>query len=410
MRNDVILGVYQLNEYVRKLLANDGILNSVHLRGEVSGYKRHVSGHLYFSLKDEQARVQCVMFRQNAASLKFEPKDGIAVVVTGAVSLYVAGGAYQVYCDSMRKEGLGELYLRFEQLKARLAGEGLFDPALKKPIPFYPRAIGVVTSPTGAVLRDIARVARRRNPSIDIVLAPAAVQGESAAREIADAIALLNAVNNVDVILCGRGGGSIEDLWAFNEEVVARAIAGSRIPVISCVGHETDFTIADFTADLRAPTPSAAAELAVPLLSDIKDSLLAMSARMTRALRGSIALARERLLRVSSAPALSMPREMLIGARKSALESLISRAETAVRKALSLKGNDVALLSRALDSLNPGAVLSRGYAKVHKNGRAVMSVKDLSPGLRVGIRFNDGMAEADIVDCREDTHGEAIVI
>jgi exodeoxyribonuclease VII large subunit len=404
MRGELILGVYQLNDYVRKLLANDGILNSVQLRGEVSGYKRHVSGHLYFSLKDEQARVQCVMFRQSAASLKFEPKDGMAVVVTGAVSLYVASGAYQVYCESMRKEGLGELYLRFEQLKARLAAEGLFDPALKKPIPFFPRAIGVVTSPTGAVLRDIARVAGRRNPLIDIVLAPAAVQGESAAREIADAIALLNAVNNVDVILCGRGGGSIEDLWAFNEEIVARAIAGTRIPVISCVGHETDFTIADFAADLRAPTPSAAAELAVPLLSDIVDSLLTISGRMTRALRGSIALSRERLLRVASAPALSIPREMLIGTRKSALESLISRAEAAVQRERSIKGNDIALLSRALDNLNPSAILSRGYAVVRMNGRAVMSVTDLSPGSRVDIRFNDGMAEADIIYCREDVH------
>jgi exodeoxyribonuclease VII large subunit len=305
----------------------------------------------------------------------------------------------------MRKEGLGELYLRFEQLKARLAAEGLFDPALKKPIPFFPRAIGVVTSPAGAVLRDIARVAGRRNPLINIVLAPAAVQGESAAREIADAIALLNAVNNVDVILCGRGGGSIEDLWAFNEEAVARAIAGSRIPVISCVGHETDFTIADFAADLRAATPSAAAELAVPMLSEIKDSLLTISGRMTRALRGSIALNRERLLRVASAPALSMPREKLIGARERALESLMSRAEAAVQKSLSLKGNDIALLSRALDSLNPGAIRSRGYAMVRMNERAITSVTDLSPGSRVEMRFNDGTAEADIIVCREGSHG-----
>jgi exodeoxyribonuclease VII large subunit len=255
MQNDRTLTVGELNEYARRLLAADPLLRAVRVRGEVSGFKRHYSGHLYFSIKDETARVQCVMFRQHALGLDFEPADGQMVVIDGAASLYAATGGFQVYCQAMRREGAGALYQRFEALKKRLMEEGLFDAALKKPLPLLPRRVGLVTSPTGAAVRDMIRILRRRNPAATSSSPPCQVQGEGAARDIARALDLLNERGGVEVILCGRGGGSMEDLWAFNEETVARAIARSRVPVVSCVGHETDFTIADFVADARAPRP-----------------------------------------------------------------------------------------------------------------------------------------------------------
>ncbi|MBR6890193.1 MAG: exodeoxyribonuclease VII large subunit, partial [Clostridia bacterium] len=245
------LSVSELNEYARRLMAGDPLLRSVEVTGEISGYKHHYSGHRYFSLKDESARVQCVMFRQQAMGLDFQPTDGMRVTVRASASVFVRDGSFQLYVSSMRQAGQGDLYIRFEKLKRKLMAEGLFDPARKREIPAFPRVIGVATSQTGAALRDIIHVARRRDPNIGIVVSPCAVQGAGAAREIVRAIERLNRQGECDVMLVGRGGGSIEDLWAFNEEIVARAIAGSRIPVISCVGHETDFTIADFAADLR---------------------------------------------------------------------------------------------------------------------------------------------------------------
>ena len=240
------LSVSELNEYARRLLAGDPLLRNLEVTGEISGYKRHYSGHRYFSLKDETARVQCVMFRQNAMGLDFEPADGMRVTVRASASIFARDGAFQLYINSMRQSGQGDLFARFEKLKQKLQAEGLFDPARKRDVPAMPRVIGVATSETGAALRDIIHVARRRNPNVGIIVAPCAVQGEGAAAEIVRAIERLNANGESDVLLVGRGGGSIEDLWAFNEEIVARAIAASRIPVISCVGHEIDFTISDF--------------------------------------------------------------------------------------------------------------------------------------------------------------------
>ena len=286
MNEDWVLSVEQLGEYVRRHLAGDPLLRAVRVRGELSGFKRHTSGHLYFAIKDEKARVQCVMFRQNALSLDFEPRDGQMVVVSGSASLYVASGAFQLYCQGMRREGAGELFLRFEALKEKLSREGLFDPARKRPLPLLPRRVGIVTSPTGAALRDMVRVARRRDPGVDILLCPAQVQGAAAAGEIVAALEALNRHGGCDVILVGRGGGSMEDLWPFNEEKVARAIAASRIPVVSCVGHETDFTIADFVADVRAATPSMAAELVVPVRSELLRGLDQLQARLNRAQLG----------------------------------------------------------------------------------------------------------------------------
>lgn len=394
MGGDWVLSVGQLNEYVRKQLAGDPMLRELRVRGEISGFKRHYSGHLYFSIKDEQARVQCVMFRQAAMGLGFEPRDGEQVVITGSASLYVRDGSYQIYCESMRREGAGELYIRFEKLKAKLAQEGLFDPALKKPIPLLPRRVGVITSPAGAALRDILRVSRRRNPRVDILICPAAVQGEGAAREIAAALDRLNRDGSVDVILCGRGGGSIEDLWAFNEEVVARAIARSRVPVISCVGHETDFTIADFVADLRAATPSMAAELAVPVRDELEGALDKAFARMLRAQKGRLTLLRERLQRLSASPLFKAPAAALIDPRREALGRARERMQNA--QALRLQQARVKLqhMEQMLRSLNPAGVLDRGYALVRAGGRIALEAGVLSAGQEIEITMRGGSADA----------------
>lgn len=319
---DWALTVQELNEYVRKRLAGDPMLRGVRVRGEISGYKLHYSGHRYFILKDEASRINCVMFRQNALELSFEPKNGDKVTLTGQVALFVRDGAYQFYVDEIEQEGAGALFLRFEQLKRRLMAEGLFDPSLKKPLPAYPHTIGIVTSETGAAVRDMIRVAKQRNPSVGILLRPAQVQGEGAARDIADGIAELNANGRSDVILVGRGGGSMEELWAFNEEIVARAIFASRIPVVSCVGHEVDTTIADFVADVRAATPSQAAELAVPVRADIEDALNMRMRRADSLIEGRRQLARSRLDAVRAGQALSHPRRAVILDRRQRLEAI----------------------------------------------------------------------------------------
>ena len=435
------ISVTQLNEYVRKMISGDPMLRSIRVRGEISGFKRHISGHLYFTLKDESARIQCVMFKQQALYLNFQPRDGMQVVVTGSASLYTQSGTYQLYADAITQEGAGELFMRFEALKAKLSAEGLFDPSVKKSIPMLPKTLGVVTSRTGAVLRDIVRVARRRNPKINILLAAASVQGAGAAEEIVSAIRRLNADGRADVILCGRGGGSMEDLWPFNEEIVARAIAESKIPVISCVGHETDFTIADFVADLRAPTPSAAAELAVPVMEELRAEVDLLAVRMNRALLTRQELNRARLDRLIASPALTDPQKSLIGERRRRLQELdaglmrgLSRAQEQRRNALHNKTmrlmgaryllltdgrrktvealslrldramerrmkerrSEIEALSRMLESLNPGNVLERGYAAIYVNKKAVSDAAGVAEGETIDIRMRDGALTAQV--------------
>ena len=319
---DWALTVQELNEYVRKRLAGDPMLRGVRVRGEISGFKPHYSGHRYFVLKDEASRINCVLFKQHAHGLDGELRDGDQVTCTGQVSLFVRDGAYQFYVESVEHEGAGTLFLQFERLKNRLMAEGLFDPAVKKPLPEYPHTVGIVTSETGAAVRDMIRVAKQRNPSVGILLRPAQVQGTGAAQDIADAIAELNANGRADVILVGRGGGSMEELWAFNEEIVARAIYNSRIPIISCVGHETDVTIADFVADMRAATPSQAAELAVPVRAEIEERLDMLHRRAAGLMNGRRQLARSRLEKVKAGYSLSDPRRALINDRRQRLESL----------------------------------------------------------------------------------------
>jgi exodeoxyribonuclease VII large subunit len=396
MEGRLAISVSELNEYVRLKLAGDPLLRDVEVTGEISGYRRHVSGHRYFQLKDEGARVQCVMFRQQAMGLDFSPQDGMRVTVRASASLFVRDGSYQLYVNSMRQEGAGGLYEQFEALKRRLSAEGLFDPARKREIPFNPRTIGVATSKTGAAVRDIIRVAKRRNPAVSILIAPCAVQGDGAAGEIVRAIRRLNEDGRAEVLLVGRGGGSMEDLWPFNEEKVARAIAASKIPVISCVGHEIDFTIADFVADMRAATPSMAAELAVPVAAELREGIEALSARLSRALTASQALRRARLEKILASRAFSDPEGFLLERRRNELNGLAGRLESAGTARMNEEKTKLDGLVRTLAAVSPGAVLQRGYAAIRKDGAYAARAKELGRGDDIEIIMADGIRRASI--------------
>jgi len=390
------LSVSELNEYARKLLATDPLLRALEVTGEISGYKHHYSGHRYFSLKDENARVQCVMFRQHALGLDFQPEDGMRVTVRASASIYPQNGSFQLYVTAMRQAGQGDLYIRFEKLKQKLMAEGLFDPARKREIPAFPRTIGVVTSRTGAAIRDIIHVARRRNPNVGIVVSPCLVQGPEAAADIVRAMNRLNRAKACDVMLVGRGGGSIEDLWAFNEEIVARAIAASGIPVVSCVGHEVDFTISDFVADLRAPTPSAAAELTVPRLDQMKADVDGMLSRLAGALRGGQRLRWLALERVGASAALTKPQGVLIEPRRTQLGNVERRLSAAMPVRLERSRHRLDALSASLRALDPASVMERGYAVVRQGERIVPRASLAESGLPVRVCFSDGELLADI--------------
>ena len=402
MENRLPITVSELNEYVRVSLAGDPLLRCIRVTGEISGYKQHISGHRYFSLKDEKARIQCVMFRQNAQSLLFQPRDGMRVTITGAVSLFVRDGAYQLYAETMEQQGAGNLFQQFEALKRKLMAEGLFDPARKRELPFRPTVIGVATSKTGAAVRDIIRVAKRRDPGVGIVVAPCSVQGERAADEIVKSIRLLNRQGQSQVLLVGRGGGSMEDLWPFNEEKVARAIAESRIPVISCVGHETDFTIADFVADVRAATPSMAAEMAVPVRAELENARQALSRRLLRSLESGQRLRRLRLEKCMASAVLSDPARLIAGPReKTALSE--KRLREAMAKRLSTESARLSELNRTLRAVSPQAVLDRGYAAVKKGGCYVSRAEQLRSRDQIELILSDGVRRAQVLE--EEEHG-----
>ena len=396
------LSVSELNEYVRKRLAGDPLLRTVEVTGEISNYKHHISGHRYFALKDEGARVACVMLRTQAEGLDFRPEDGMRVTVRASASIYVRDGSYQLYVNSMRLSGAGELYLRFEALKKKLAQEGLFDPARKQPIPLFPRVLGVATSEDGAAIRDILRVARARNPRIEIVLAPCAVQGASAAAEIVRAIEHLNRDGRSEVILVGRGGGSLEDLWPFNEEIVARAIAASAIPVISCVGHEIDFTIADFAADVRAATPSNAAELAVPVVAEMREAVRQLGGRLGYALRRAQQLRLARLEAIGQRPWKKMPERILLEPRAARLEELKSRLLLSMERSRDRRERRLQLAGRALGALDPTGVLRRGYAVVRREGRCVTGAALLRPGDAIRVQWADGSVAAEVKELENE--------
>ena len=385
-----ILSITQLNEYIRGKLDQDGLLNGIAVRGEISNYKVYPSGHHYFTLKDESASLKCVMFKGNAIRLRFRPDNGVKVIAMGKISVYPRDGVYQLYCTAMAMDGIGDLYAAFEQLKAKLAAQGLFDPAHKKPIPSYPGVIGIVTSSAGAAIHDMLRILRKRYPLTQVRLLPVRVQGVEAPGEIAAAIRYANYHNLADLLIVGRGGGSIEDLWAFNDEQVAHAIFESRIPVISAVGHEPDVTISDFVADLRAATPSNAAELAVPDQDSLRQNLDAYSLSMAASLNRQLKSARQHLDVLSRSPALRSPTGYLEQKRKS-LQLLENRLVSAQSRTVEQKNRQFVALTAKLDAMSPLKVLTRGYAMAQTlDGQVVRSVRQLQPGDKVKLTIHDG--------------------
>ena len=388
-----ILTVSQLNLYARSLLESDDKLSRVFVRGEISNFTNHYrSGHFYLSLKDENAVIRAVMFRGNAQRLPFMPRDGMKVIVMGRASIYDRDGQFQLYIDDMQPDGVGALHVAFEQLKQKLLDEGLFDPTRKKPLPAYPQRIGVITSPTGAALQDILTILSRRWPLAEVLLIPVAVQGAAAPEQIVRAITHMSRVVRPDVMIVGRGGGSIEELWAFNDEQVARAIATSDVPVVSAVGHETDFTIADFAADVRSPTPSAAAELVSPDGAAVADLLASCRLAMRRAVSDKLDSCRRRYADIASARALRTPIH-IIDLQRMKLDMLSGRQAAGIRSRVSRARAGFSELAARLDALSPLRVLARGYAiPTAPDGSAVTGVAALTPGGEFFLRMRDGTA------------------
>ena len=386
------LTVSELNARIKGLIESDPALGSVCVRGELSNYKIYPSGHHYFTLKDAESSLRCVMFRSAASKLRFRPESGMGVTVCGRVSVYPRDGAYQLYCEELIPEGAGDLQLAYEQLKERLRREGLFDQAHKKPIPRYPERIAVITSSAGAAVHDIIRVLRKRWPVAKVLLLPVRVQGVEAPPEIVGAIRYANRHRLADLIITGRGGGSIEDLWAFNDERVARAIYESELPVISAVGHEPDVTIADFVADLRAATPSNAAELAVPDTSELREALSAARARLDQAVNRRLSERRKGLEELASRRVMQSPTGF-IDQRRLELDSIRLRLDAAATARLGRERQEFSRLAAKLDALSPLKVLGRGYSiALDAGGRAVKDAGRLSPGERLELRFSKGSA------------------
>ncbi len=392
-----IISVSELNEYIKLVLEHDELLMNVYVKGEISNFTNHYkTGHMYFSLKDAGGAVKAVMFRGNAIRLKFMPENGMKVLVSGRVGVFPRDGQYQIYVDSMEPDGIGALALAFEQLKQKLEKEGLFAEGRKRPLPQMPMRIGVITSPTGAAIRDILNILGRRFPLAEVDLYPALVQGENAAADLVRGLAHFNRAKNVDVIIIGRGGGSIEDLWAFNEEPLVRAVAMSEIPVISAVGHETDFTLCDFAADKRAPTPSAAAEIAVPNAEDILYTVQTADMRLRRAMNQKISMARERLDRLASSRVLKNPQNVIDDKRMALLteERMLHEKMQAV---LQRKGASLGEKAAKLGALNPLAVLARGYAAVFdEQNKVIQNTEGVKVGDDIMLAMADGKLSATV--------------
>lgn len=397
MQNTLVLSVSQLNRYIKMNFDADENLANIFISGEISNFTNHYrTGHLYFTLKDDSAAVRAVMFNSSAKRLKFMPEDGMKVIARGRVSVYEASGQYQLYVDDMQPDGVGALNLAYEQLKEKLQKEGLFSELHKKPLPPYPEKVGVITSPTGAAVRDIINVLGRRFPYAEIVFCPVLVQGEGAHLQLTDAVNMFNSERAADVIIIGRGGGSIEDLWEFNDEGLARAVYNSEIPVISAVGHETDFTICDFVADMRAPTPSAAAELAVPDANELQYALSALKNRMFLNVSSGIADRRSRLEYLTSKGALKSPDEMLSN-RSQRLDTAFSKMLSSYENRIGGKKVEFISAATALSKLDPMSVLMRGFAFVSdKSGKNVYSSQALAKGDKINVRFHDGSAVCEV--------------
>ncbi|MGE7647063.1 exodeoxyribonuclease VII large subunit [Peribacillus frigoritolerans] len=446
MSNQQYLSVSALTKYIKRKFDADPHLQNVYIKGEISNFKQHTSGHMYFTLKDEKARLLSVMFAANNKGMKFLPENGMKVLVKGDISLYEAGGQYQLYVKSMAPDGVGDLYLAYEQLKKKLEGAGLFLAEHKKPIPQYPKSVGVITSPTGAALRDILTTIKRRYPIARIIVYPALVQGNNAAKSIAKAISMANARAESDVLIVGRGGGSIEELWAFNEEIVAESIYDSDIPVISAVGHETDFTIADFVADMRAPTPTGAAELAVPHLNEILERLMNRKNRLTRSIQEAVNFERTRLTRMERSYAFRYPHKMYeqkleqldktmdrLGrtstryfmkkrdelnqlndilkkqhpeqAVKNAKDELQQHAKVLRRSMEAIyrhKSQQFVHITATLSALSPLKIMERGYGLVFAEDETlVKSTQQVSKGDKIAVSIKDGTLECEIKEIKE---------
>lgn len=396
-----VYSVSEINRYIKLAFSKDKVLSNVWIKGELSNFKNHSSGHLYFSLKDNTSIIKCVMFKAAAGSLRFAPENGMKVLIRGSISVFDRDGIYQLYVEEMQPEGYGALYLAFEQLKKKLSFEGLFDEANKKVIPTLPKSVGIITSPTGAVIRDIINVASRRFPEMALKIFPVQVQGDVAAKQIASALNTFNKLKNVDVIIVARGGGSIEDLWAFNEEVLARAVYESTIPVISAVGHETDFTICDFVADLRAPTPSAAAELAVPDKEILIYKIASMRMRLKSELLGILDKSTAKLDKLMSSPELAKPYYMIEREREK-LIWLNEKMEKSFKNVYNSNASKFIHLAGKLDALSPLKVLERGYVAISPTAgeKMLTSVEQIKVNDVVDIRFKDGIASAKVIEIK----------
>ena len=389
--------VQELNKYIKNKIDNDEYLNNVYVKGEISNFKLHYSGHMYFTLKDESSLIKCVMFKSYTPHLQFMPKDGMKVVILGTVSVFERDGQYQVYCKAMKQEGIGNLYEEYQKLKAKLEKEGLFDDSHKKKIPMFPKTIGVLTSSTGAVIRDIINVSTRRNPNVHIRLLPVPVQGQGAAEKIAEGIRKMNEEKLADVLIIGRGGGSLEDLWPFNEEIVARAIYDSDLPIISAVGHETDFTIADFVADLRAPTPSAAAELAVPNIEDVEYTIKTYQNRYRVALKRRVELMKLRYEKCMTRRVFKEPLQK-INERAITLDILVKSIQNSIQNKLHKSKTSAVEIITKLDALSPLKTLARGFNIAEKNGKIITKKQDVNLEDEITLRFIDGNVVTKVID------------
>ena len=397
-----VLSVTQINEYIQRRMETDPLLGNLAIRGEISNYKLYPSGHHYFTLKDAGGALRCVMFKGNAMRLRFRPENGMKVIAMGKISVFPRDGAYQLYCTAMAMDGIGDLHAAFEALKKKLAAQGLFDPAHKQPLPAFPATIGIVTSAAGAAVHDMLRILRKRYPLTKVLLLPVRVQGAEAPGEIAAAIAYANRHRLADLLIVGRGGGSIEDLWAFNEEIVAHAIYNSQIPVISAVGHEPDVTISDYVADARAATPSNAAEIAVPDQDALRQSLDAMSGAMAAALSRQLKAARKHYEVLAASPALRSPIGYLEQRRKG-LELLKNRLLTAQQNGISRKKQRYIAAVSKLDAMSPLKVLTRGYAMAQtSDGTVLRSVEQAELGQRISVTLSDGQLSATVMEKKEN--------
>ena len=393
---DMAISVSELNSYIKNKIADDEYLNNVLIKGEISNFKNHYTGHMYFTLKDENSLIKCIMFKSYAQKLDFMPKDGMKVFVLGGVSVFERDGIYQIYVKAMQEDGVGILYKKYEELKQRLDEEGYFDESHKQKIPLMPKVIGVLTSQTGSVIRDIINVSTRRNPNVQIRLYPVPVQGEGAAEKIADGIRFMNENNLADVLILARGGGSLEDLWPFNEEIVAHAIYNSKLPIISAVGHETDFSISDFVADLRAPTPSAAAELAVPDIYEIKQKINVYQNRLRMSLVKKVEIMKLRYEKCMNSRVFK-EQTRNINDNYLRVDNYIKRLENTIKiKQKEEKTKYIELISK-LDALSPLKTLTRGYSIVETDDKIIKSSKQLKTGDKIRLRFSDGQKNAEIL-------------